>query len=205
LTLDASFLTVPIARGFVVKVECHIGTTGARFELIARRATVQSLTDGTSVDASYENDRLTSSSQKLAPSLSSKAPPSELKLELGSSEATTSASRKVTFPGKEQLLAVTHVGDSGVRWSIRPHRGERAVVDYLEGTVRLEALARWTEGRRPHVEITAQTTDIRFFGPDGRVLSRPASVGLWVKLHLLGMAMPSREIRRHTVKFSNHS
>ena len=44
LTIDASFLTVPIARGMVVQTECHIGTTGGRFELLSQDASVRSIT-----------------------------------------------------------------------------------------------------------------------------------------------------------------
>ena len=202
VTIDASFLTVPIAQGVVIQTECHVGTTGARFELLSQEASVRSVTQPTDIATAYENKKEWSAGGSLAPTVSAKTQGASLELSGVATTSATTDSRAVAYAGREPLLAVTTVGESGIRWSLRSHRGERAVADYLEGTLTLSAAASWTISCEPALVVTAQPTDIRFFSPSGARLNRMASLGLWLKLKSLGVHLPSREPTEHRVRIS---
>ena len=201
LTIDASFLTVPIARGIVVQTECHIGTTGGRFELLSQDASVRSITQATEIATAYENRKESSSGESLAPSLSAKTAGAEFKLAGVSTTSSITDSRSVAYQGREPLLAVTPVGDSGIRWSLRSHRGEHAVADYLEGMLRLSAAASWNASCEPSLVVTAQPTDSGSLVQWGDALAYgvPRAVA---EIEITGRSLPSRQPTEHRVRIA---
>jgi hypothetical protein len=203
--LEAAFLAVPVERGVIVQVECYVGTTGARFEMLADGVAVRSVTEASSVETSYTVESEKGRAVALEPTLSAKSGQDELVASLGSLNRSGSQSNTVAFKGHESELAITHVRDSHVRWSLRSHRARRAYADYLEGTLKIEASAQWDGTGSASIAVTAQPTDIRYFGPDGAKLGRLASLGLHAKLLARRAAVPSRRVSRHDVFLTRNS
>lgn len=185
------FLPQPISRGIIVHTECNIATTGARIEVLAIGAKVKAKTGPSRIPTKYELTEQPKVGIKFAPSVKFETKGHKAELQLGEASTETLSSATSSTESAEDVLAVTHVSDNRLRWSLRPHRGKKLVVDYLEGNLTLNAGANWGRSAEPKFVVTAQPTDIRFFGPSGRTLGHLASVGLRVKLLLAGKKLPN--------------
>lgn len=202
LTIDAGFSPRVVPKGVVVLVEFFVGTTGARFEATADGAVVRNQTKADVVATSHVVETSRDQSERIEPSGTIKSGTKEVSVTLGASESQASETQRTTFSGSECLLAITEVGRTGVRWHLRRHRGTKAIADYLEGNLVLNAVAEWNAPERPVITVTAQPTDIRYFGPSGDVLPRRSSIALWLWLRVRGQTVPSRDATVHVVSLA---
>jgi len=187
LTLRATFLPIPIKTGVVVVVECYIGITGAHFLLKANGAGLNNLTPDVHILADHKIEEQVERKRSFSPSVTAK----KIEVSLGSIDAKQNISRQVSFSSGEAILQGVIVKANQIKWSLRPHAGIKFVTGYLEGNLDLVALGSWDGEILPRFYAEAEPSDRRFFGPDGKILSRLASLGLWIKLLIEGVELPS--------------
>ena len=163
LTIKAAFLPFPVKKGIIVVTECQVGTTGARFTLEAQEASLKNLTSDVQIDTSYEVSKSSGATVKLEPKVKTKISKAEVEISPGSAESEKSVTKKVVFSSGETLLVGTTIGSDMVRWSLRPHSGEKAVVDYLEGNLEILALGSWADDKLPTFISTVEPRDRVFW------------------------------------------
>jgi hypothetical protein len=205
IAIEAAFLPVPIDRGVIVQYECHVATTGARFEARSERPKLKNLTLPDTVETSNTIGESAEHVTTHEPKVKGKAGSAEFEFAVGSESWHHSRTSSTTFAGNECRLAIVESAGTYIRWHLRRDRAGKAVVDYVEGDLHLKAKATSSEIPGPTVTITARPTDIRFFGSRGEVLPRRSSIGLWAKLLLTGRPVPSRKATQHMVRVIDDS
>lgn len=202
LTLSSSFLPLRVKRGVVVVTECSIGTTGAHFLLKAKDASLKNLTPDIRISTVHDIEEQSVTNSNLEPSVSV----GEVEVSVGSLSAQKNVSKKVSFSSGEALLQGVILNPHTIQWSLRPHAGIKVIAGYLEGNLELDALGIWNGEKLPDFYCQAEPSDRRFFGPDGRVLSLLASMGLLVKLIVEGVELPPCDILQDslTLRYMNY-
>jgi hypothetical protein len=177
------FRSVAIRRGIITPSDYYVGTTGASIVLKAFNGDVVEYSGSSKLAVEHEVTigKESSTGAKLTPELKMKVGANELETRIGSTEAAQkdTATLHIKFSSEEMPLVALNLKDA-VEWQIDTHRGEKAIRDFLVGTVQLYAVFHWATLTKAG-RLRANPTDILFFDRNRRPLSRRSSLlMLWV-------------------------
>ncbi len=183
IAVRASFLPLAVENGLVVKGDVFVGCTGALFQLRAIDAILDDYTPTSHITVNHQNEVSRVGEVSGKASLAS-AGANGIKRE----EASSGAS----FSSQEGHLIATLQAPTFLSWSFFLHRGEKAVRDYLEGSLDLFALYSWRPEHRPRILVSARPSDRRFYSSSRRELGRLKSLALAAKLVARGVRLPEQ-------------
>jgi hypothetical protein len=187
--IEAAFVPFPVRVGRVVRAECYVACTAARFELRTDDGTFVSWLKGEPLSAKYSVAEDDEESRSIGVSTRHGA------VKMRTATKTT-RSTDAEFDGTEMTLVDTLISAGHLRWSLTLHRGAKAVRDFLEGNLILWGVCRRQSLKKLKVRGTASLSDLRFFGPDRRPLSLLKSIALLIKLKRCGVGLPVDPIVR---------
>ena len=185
IQIGVAFLPVPIKKGFVEIREFYIGITGARFRLDSEHAQLADRTPRALLNVQYESSTKSGSTNQESYATGGKSP---IGVKINKSN-TVNSERKAKYSHGEYIFEAVEL-ERSVVWSLRPHLGEKAVAEYLQGNLHITAEATW-ESSLPVILSKAEPTDRRFFDSRGRFLSGRKFVALLAKLIVSGFELPS--------------
>jgi hypothetical protein len=123
--------------------------------------------------------------------------PPNIKLSIGSLEVSAAAPpqppAKAEFeePGQSTLTDKC-LGGRQVEWHYSPHRGAKAVRDFLDETLELKASSQWAEGQAESFTVSLDVDDCYFFDENKRRITGFKAFVLARRLKAAG-AIPSLE------------
>jgi hypothetical protein len=195
IDLNVAFVPCRIRKGVATRVDYYVGCTGAVITLDLPRAKVGDHTPSSSLDVEYSTtiERKRRTALSLSPKLSTEGGDIQQSLEVGSVDrkADSTRTQSFKFASKERELVAT-VSSVGVMWNIDLPHGEKAVRDFLEGNLYLYANCDWNHAPRAGT-VSVRPSDVRFFGPDRKPLSRIKSLFMECSLRMSGRALENRD------------
>jgi len=180
LAFDLIFDPKPVQRRTVVTADYYVGSTGAELWVEPSTGKIQHFTQSRSFEVDYtsQSERQQRRAATFKPRLELSAGEAGASAEAGGFEIAAGSARSeaASFRSEERDLVAVFL-DPELKWVLQLPRGERAVRDYLQGNLRLDAEIVPVDGRAGGT-IRLRPSDIRFFGPDRRPLNFWASMAM---------------------------